>query len=392
MTTKLALVIILFVLFAVAMMAGLYFLPNFSNSNASTSTSSVSSSASSISSSSTSVSTSSAATSTSLPLPNDRHFSQQWNLQKEGFGINAMLAWTFEKDPVIVAVIDSGFMLKHEDLVAQIWTNPGEIPNNSIDDDKNGFVDDVKGYNFDNNTTTIPANTGHGTWVSGVIAAKRDNKIGIAGVCGTCTIMPIQLSIELLETEAERAAASAKLGKAIDYAVKNGAQVINMSFSLPAKSDSLQKKITAHANNGVLFVAAAGNSGENIDNLAYAYPALYQNVFAVGAISQDGKKTPSSNYGKKVTLVAPSSTIPLINTYTGSAVLLNKLKTIYNNDAYALETTNGGTSVAAPHVSGVFGIIKSCKPTANTAEITQALLSAQLKVLNAKLIEIVCNN
>lgn len=254
--------------------------------------------------------------------------------------IHAADAWdiTTGSPNVIIAVIDSGIAYDHPDLAPNMWTNPGEIPNNGIDDDGNGFVDDIRGWDFvmndndpmdpvDLNPATNPfipsPNPGHGTHVAGTIAAAGNNGIGTTGVMWTAKIMALKAGgIGGLPDTAQIAA--------IKYAVAKGARVINASFGGPGCSQSVYNELKAANDAGVLFVAAAGNGGADgvgDDNDATPnFPSGHSvsvncngvqlnalpNVIAVAATDQNDQLASFSNFGATSVQVAA----PGVNTYS----------------------------------------------------------------------------
>ena len=198
-------------------------------------------------------------------IPNDPRFEEQWNLSL----IEMPGAWAIEKgDPeVIIAVVDTGFDYTHEDLASQTWVNADEIPDNGIDDDNNGYIDDVRGWDFSEppssdgsgksqNGDNDPIDeSGHGTHVTGIIGAAVDNGVGIAGIAWNCTLMPIRgAGVEGIRDDRSAAA--------IVYAVDNGARVINMSWGGRERSFVLRDAVDYAYARGVLMIAASGNASE----------------------------------------------------------------------------------------------------------------------------------
>ena len=264
------------------------------------------------------------------------------------------------KKEIIVAVIDSGIDITHQELSESIWTNTFEIPGNGIDDDNNGYIDDICGYNFCDNNNSIysnPTDDIHGTHAAGIIISSH-NDIGIKGIAYSkehaVKIMPLKVlgSSEYGSTKA--------LCEAIEYAYRNGASICNISLGLLTNEDKLNKLIKNYSN--MLFVAAAGNGynfqGYNIDSMPL-YPASYNydNVIAVSNLSIDGSRYESGNFGTSVDIYAPGTFI---------------LSTIPNNSYGFLS----GTSMSAPFVSGVAAMLMSSYPKYDAYAIKKIITSS----------------
>lgn len=325
-----------------------------------------------------------------VEVPNDSKFSKQWGLKNDGFqtfstgdgdsvqstagvDIDAVEAWnTFRsKKEVVVAVIDTGVDYKHEDLKDAMWKNPGEIAGNGKDDDGNGYVDDVYGWDFYHNDKSVCAygsngkalstdNDNHGTHCAGIIAATANNKVGIAGVASNVNVKI--MAIKALGG-ANRGTTTATLIKSIKYAMAMKADIINASWGggVSNKDDTALKKIIRRS--GVLFVAAAGNSGKNNDQ-ELCYPACYStqlsNVISVGSVDCDGSMSSFSNYGTSVDILAPGSQI--YSTKVG---------------AYGYMS---GTSMAAPMVAGVAAMLYAGKESTYPKEVKNTILSTYKKL------------
>jgi serine protease len=262
-------------------------------------------------------------------VPNDPMFSSQWALanNQTGADIRALAAWDINTNAsnITVAVIDTGIDYKHSDLAANMWRNSREIPNNGLDDDGNGYIDDVFGYDFANNDSDPMDDHGHGTHVAGIIGAVANNGRGIAGVAWNVRLM----AVKFLSSNGTGTVADAV--RAIDYAVQMGARIINASWGGAGYSSILAQAINRAENAGVLFVTAAGNNGTNNDQTP-TYPASFPNtnILAVAASDRNDNLATFSNFGPStVHLAAPGvgilSTLP--------------------NDGYA---SWSGTSMAAP--------------------------------------------
>ncbi|HOM72503.1 MAG TPA: S8 family peptidase, partial [Armatimonadota bacterium] len=279
----------------------------------------------------------------------------QWGLYNDvgtpGADIHAVDAWeiTTGSPDVLIAVIDTGIVPDHPDLADKIWTNPGEIPDNGIDDDNNGYVDDVNGWNFiDNDNFPLDDHyITHGTMVAGIAAAAGNNMEGIAGVAWGCPILPCKVIASNgygLEDDAARA---------VVYAVDLGAKVINMSLS-GDHTPALEAAIDYAWSKGCLCVCASGNENRSTPT----YPASYTNALAVGASNEFDQRCTAldwgaggSNYGSYLDVVAPGSYIVSCGYFLYDLGL-----------AYEPYDTQSGTSAAAPFVSGVAALIWSIHP------------------------------
>ena len=205
-------------------------------------------------------------------LSNDPHIDKQWALEK----VKAKAAWTKDtgSQDVVVAVIDTGIDWKHEDLKEQIWTNTEEIAGNNIDDDGNGFIDDIRGWDFrdnDNNPhdETSSRNPGHGTHCAGIVGAKGNNQVGISGIAQVVSLMPIRF------LGADGSGDLLSAAKAIDYATNNGADIISASWGAAVMRSQVKpilEAIERARDKGVVFVAAAANDGRSNDKRE-VYPA-----------------------------------------------------------------------------------------------------------------------
>lgn len=296
-------------------------------------------------------------------IPNDSRFHEQWALHNEGRSggridadIDAVEAWdlTLGEPHVIVAVIDSGIDSNHPDLVASIYHNPSE-QRNGRDDDSNGLVDDVSGWNFaasgNGNNDTTDTSDSHGTHVSGTIAARGDNNQGVVGVCPNARILPVKVLDE-------DGGYVSDFVKGIDYAVQMGAAVINISLGGSGYSQSEQNVFNRTEAAGVLVVVASGNDGINLD-ISPDYPTSYPNanIISVLATNRLDQFEDYSNYGaSSVDLAAPGSEI--LSTYAG-----NKYRYF------------DGTSMSAPHVAGVAALIKSVSPGWTAIQVKEAILT-----------------
>ena len=286
-------------------------------------------------------------------------YAANWGL----FATDAPKAWEVSKGDaeVVVAIIDTGIDLQHPALQDNVWVNPGEIAGNGIDDDHNGFVDDVHGWNFADNNNDISDVHGHGTHVAGIIAARFDGKIG--GIAPRVKIIPIKYYSESASGEANLAATV----KAIRYAVKMGAKIINYSAGGAQYSKPEFEAIKEAEQKGILFVAAAGNEGANAEEEKF-YPAAYplNNIIAVASLDMKGELLRSSNYGKNTVAVAAPG---------------GKIQSTLPKGRFGYLS---GTSQAAPFVTGTAALILSVAPELKPEEVKQIVISqvkplAQLK-------------
>ncbi len=259
----------------------------------------------------------------------------------------------------LVGIIDTGVDTEHEDLANNIWTNPGEIPGNGTDDDHNGFVDDLYGWDFSGDKDTIilqedndPADYfGHGTHCAGIVAGIRDNGIGISGITSPCRIMAIKVFPN---------AFFSVCAKGIVYAADMGCNVINMSWGGAFPSKLIEDAIDYAVSKGVLPVAAAGNSGEE----GYYYPASLPQVFTVGATNSRDEVTYFSTYGEHIDVVAPGEDILSLRAGNtdmyaeGGASGKEPFVHIVNDKYYLAD----GTSMASPCAAGVAAYILAASP------------------------------
>jgi len=298
----------------------------------------------------------------SSTIPGDTYFSYLWGLRNTGQNsgtpgadISATSAWGLStgSDQVVVAVVDTGVLFTHSDLSANIWTNPGEVPNNGIDDDQNGYIDDVQGWNFITNASNPLDDNGHGTHVSGTIGAVGNNGIGVTGVSWQVKIMPLKVF------NAVGSGNTSDTVSAILYANANGASVISNSWNGPSPSAALQSAIDASP---AVVVCAAGNLDQypQLNNdIVPQYPASYPsaNIISVAANNETDQLASFSHYGPvSVDLAAPGT-----NIYS-----------TYNDGNYAYLS---GTSMATPHVSGVAALVKSVNPSLTAIQIKNAIIS-----------------
>jgi len=275
--------------------------------------------------------------------PNDPYYNDghQWGPQK----IFAPQAWDLctGASNVVIAVLDWGVDLQHPDLATKMWTNPGEIAGNGIDDDGNGYVDDVYGWDFANDDHDPQDDYGHGTHVAGIAAAATDNGVGIAGVAFNSSIMAVKVG-----DGTTGKAAYSDIAYGLMYAADNGAKVINLSLGEHAFSSFLEGAVNYAWNAGCVVVGAVGNHNRSDP----FYPAAYDNVIGVSATDQSDVKASWSNYGPHVAVAAPG--VSIYSTYWNSG------------STYA---HMGGTSMAAPHMAGIAALLFAQDGTRTNATV-----------------------
>lgn len=305
-----------------------------------------------------------------IGLPNDPQFENLWGLHNDGqvgcaydpkepgqggADISVLGAWdkyTTGSSDIVVAVIDTGIDYSHQDLDKNMWMNDDETPGNNKDDDNNGYVDDIYGYDFHNNDGNPNDDNGHGTHCAGTIGAIGDNGIGVVGVNHTVRLMALKFLNEYGFGDTANAV------KAIMYAVENGARILSNSWGGAQFSNAMKEAIAYANDKDVLFVAAAGNSYRDND-LDPHYPSNYDipNVVAVTAIDCLNKKPNWSHWGANtVDLAAPG---------------INILST-YPNNAYKLSS---GTSMATPHVAGAAALLLAFKTDLKALDVKDLILN-----------------
>lgn len=289
--------------------------------------------------------------------PDDPHYPSQWALGDGPGSIDAPDAWavTTGTPGRVIAVVDTGVDLGHPDLSPNLWVNPGEVPNNGIDDDLNGYVDDVHGYDWADIDSDPSDGHGHGTHVAGIAAARGNDAIGVAGTAWNVRIMALRALND------SGAGTSLQLARAFSYAAQMGAQVVNASVGGGGYSLTLEQAIQDSP--GTLFVAAAGNGGSDgsgdDNDTTPTYPCSYPqtNIVCVAASDKQDALAAFSNYGSSsVDIAAPGTGI--LSTYSGNR--------------YA---TASGTSMAAPFASGVAALLWSAMAEADVETVKGAVLA-----------------
>ncbi len=289
-----------------------------------------------------------------------QNYYDLWGLKK----MDMEHAWDITKgDGAVVAVVDTGLDYNHPDIAENVWTNPREIPGNGIDDDHNGYIDDIHGYDFVNNDADPMDGHGHGTHVSGTIAAA-ENGIGIVGVAPQAKIMAVKGLSD------SGSGSISDLAEGIVYAADNGAAVINNSWGCKnCPSNPIGEDAVLHADSlGVISVFAAGNDNQDARNIS---PQNMDEVITVAALNPQNEKATFSNWGTPVDVIAPGEDILSLraqgtfNNYSSNFVPLS------NPNAQYIRLS--GTSMATPHVTGLVALILAKNP-AYTPEKVKSIL------------------
>ncbi|MFH1430154.1 MAG: S8 family serine peptidase [Candidatus Uhrbacteria bacterium] len=323
-------------------------------------------------------------------VPSDPLFSEQWYLQD----IGAPTAWdtTIGNPSSVIAVLDIGVDINHPDLADAMWINPDEVSGNGIDDDGNGYIDDMHGWDFvghDADPTPAydvpgsnPNDLHHGTTVAGIIAARGDNGVGIVGIDWLAKIMPLRV------LSSDGTGDVSAVLKALAYAEREGATIVNMSFVGADRSPELDAMVDELAAHGILIVAAGGNednSGRGNLDVYPAYPICSgtdgEDVLGVAASDQNGQKASFSSYGSCVDIVAPGSHIAgaLYHdpTHTIIAIDKNITKTTFSDPFGGYFS---GTSYATPIVAGAASLLRGLLPLATPHEIVHILKQTAVPV------------
>lgn len=296
---------------------------------------------------------------TAAVLPNDPFFGNLWGMHNTGqtggtadADVDAPAAWdTVTGSPMVVGLIDSGVDYTHPDLAGAVWQNPGEIAGNGVDDDSNGYIDDVRGWDWVNNDNDPMDDESHGTHVAGTIAAAGNNGIGVAGVNWSGKVAALKF------LNASNQGSYSNAIKAIQYANTMGFKITNNSWLGSTFSLALSDAITESRNLGNLFVAAAGNAGNNSD-VTPLYPAAFthDNIISVAATDHNDLKASFSNYGAvSVDLGAPGASV---------------YSTMPSN-SYGYKS---GTSMATPHVTGAAALLWGSNPSLTYTDVKNQIL------------------
>ena len=273
-----------------------------------------------------------------------------------GADIEAVTAWdqTTGSASVIVGVIDTGVRLTHQDLAANMWTNPNEIANNNIDDDRNGYVDDIRGINAITNSGNPTDDNSHGTHCAGIIGGVANNSGPLVGVAWNVKIMALKF------LDASGSGSSSDAIKCIDYAIAKGARILSNSWGGGGSSQALFDAVERSRAAGALFIAAAGNGGANNDSNP-SYPASYANanVISVAALDRADALAGFSNFGAtSVDVGAPGVSI-----YSSVSA---------SDSAY---DTYNGTSMATPHVAGVAALVLAKYPAITLTDFRNRIIN-----------------
>ncbi|MAA95114.1 MAG: hypothetical protein CML21_11470 [Rheinheimera sp.] len=287
-------------------------------------------------------------------IPNDPQFNLQWHLS-QAQGINAPAFWqqTTGDQQLVVAVVDTGVAYQHPDLQANLWRNPTETVN-GLDDDGNGYVDDIYGIDTANNNSDPADQDGHGSQISGIIAATTNNAVGVAGVNWQLQVLHCKFLDETGSGFVSDAIAC--LDYLLELKQRHNINIVasNNSWGSAGQSQALYEAIARHQQAGMLFIASAGNNGSQ----SPLYPAAYDlaNIISVAAHDQAQNKASFSNYGRDwVDVTAP-----------GAAIVTTDL-----NDGY---TSVSGTSMAAPMVAGLVALLKAAEPALDWQALRARLL------------------
>ncbi len=291
----------------------------------------------------------------SLEKGQDPKANKMWHLQ--AMGVPKAWQTTTGDESIIIAIVDSGVDYRNPDLRPALWENAGESASNKQDDDLNGFIDDLIGWNFNEGNNLPWDDNGHGSFIAGLIAAQRNNSVGGVGVCPDCKLMAMRFMDEDGMGDDEDA------NRAIKYAIENGASIINLSYAGEGYDRELHEMLQLAEEHDVLVVVAAGNDGSKNDG-ADIFPANHKmpNLITVGASTAESKWRTASNWSSTlVHVAAPGQRVwgPWndLKWYSGS-----------------------GTSFSAPIVAGVAGLIRSANPSLTADQTKEILIKTVRKV------------
>lgn len=287
----------------------------------------------------------------------DRNGGQSPTPGISGADVDAERAWTLTKGDkkVVIAVIDTGIDYNHPDLKNNMWVNSLEVAGNGIDDDQNGYVDDIYGWNAERDNGNPMDGNAHGTHCAGTIGAEHNNGVGVSGVMSDVQLM----AVKFLSDAGSGTLADAV--EAINYATKMNVDIMSNSWGGGGFSQALNDAITAAKNKGILFIAAAGNDGTNNDSRP-TYPANYQvdNVISVASHTAQDNLSSFSCFGRRTVHVAAPGSNVLSSTPNGEYKVFS------------------GTSMATPHVSGVVGLLLSETGRLPVLEVRERLMATSV--------------
>ncbi len=302
-----------------------------------------------------------------------QNYDDQWGIKRVGFTTDADSAWNSvgEKPAsVVVAVIDSGLDWNHKDFAWEnIWQNPGEIPDNGIDDDGNGYVDDAIGWDFFHGSNKPWDYDGHGTFVTGIIAATQNNVTGIAGINPHAKIMVLKALNSFGHTRASF------IAEAVLYAANHGAQVINLSVGGKNRTRAEEQAISYALSKGIVVVVAAGNEGTDVADFG---PASLEGVITVTATDPNDKRAMFANWGSGIDIAAPG--VDILSLRGRRTDLMRDLPgTDYQPDSAFVGSDKryfraSGTSFAAPIVAGTASLLISKNPNLRAEQVKRILL------------------
>ena len=329
-----------------------------------------------------------------LAVPNDPSFPQQWALDNTGqtggtddADIDAPEAWDINtgNPDIIVAVADTGIDYRHPDLANNMWVNPGEIPDNGVDDDGNGYVDDVYGYDFAGADNLDPSDGDsdpddfyyHGTHAAGLVGAIGNNSVGVSGVCWNVKLMALKVFADDYLTEADVFATDAVA--AIEYAVDNSVTIFSASWGGDPFSQTLYDAVKAAGDRGMLFVFAAGNDYGNNNDENPVYPSSFdlENIISVMATDQNDVMSDFSNFGPTSVDVAAPGTSILSTTPSTQQFPMIVFQVATNYDRL------NGTSMSAPIVAGQCALIWSQYPSLPASLVKGVVLKTVDPVLDS---------
>lgn len=302
-------------------------------------------------------------------------YRDQWYLSAVGIDEGRKSAWSqVKKKPadVVVAVIDTGLDWNHQDIAwDSLWRNPGEIQGNGKDDDGNGFVDDVIGWDFFANSPKPWDHDGHGTFVTGIIAGTHGNGAGIAGINPHAKIMTLKAINNFGHSRASF------LAKALVYAADNGARIANMSVGGEVLTDIERDAVNYAVSKGVFIVVASGNEGINVDEYGIA---SHPEVLTVASTDLKGKRTIFSNWGRSVDLAAPG--IDILSLRARRTDTMRDIPGVEYDDGMAYVGDDkryyraSGTSFSAPIVAGVASLLLSNNPSLSPKDLKRILTNS----------------